>query len=323
MSDELGLNKIFSGSRKKNYSTDGIMMGKTISSALCLGSIIGVSGGQLLAQLPIALQPLQPASTTEPGGMHPLPPPPPMATPKGLITLEKIPPVEHSIAARPVSSPMKVMPLKLENSLTHNEGQSVDSKLNVNDMVRNQIDPANMFSKIRLESSPPVPVPLASMVRYQKTPGMGEFEWTPSGYCWQSPAFCYCPLYFEQPNLERYGNSTVSILVPAVSAAYFFGQVTLFPIKSICQKPWSKSCTLGHHRPGDCAPFQRRNPNHVHSTQTPFQSVPVQEVILGSEATVESGGPLNLIDLQNQVDQASAVSTFPPTAKPISVRIFD
>lgn len=297
------------------------MMGKTISGALRLGLMIGVSGGQLLAQLPIVLQPLQPASTTEHGNMHPLPPL--AAAPKGLITLDKIPSVEHPNAAPPVSLPVNVLPLRQQIHAPPSESRSRDFQSKVNEMVRNPIDLGTMFSKIRIDQSSSVPAPVASMVRVQNTPGMGEFEWTPSGYCWQSPAFCYSPLYFEQPNLERYGNTTVPILVPAVSATYFFGQVTMMPIKSLCQKPWSKSCTLGHHRPGDCAPFQRRKPNHVLLTQTPVQTVPAHEEVLWSETTLGSGIPINQMAIQNQVDQTIAVSPVHPTAKPVFVKIFD
>ncbi|MEQ1830338.1 MAG: hypothetical protein ABL921_30555, partial [Pirellula sp.] len=85
---------------------------------------------------------------------------------------------------------------------------------------------------------------------------------TPSGYCWQSPAFCYSPLYFEQPNLERYGTSPGHWLSPAVSASFFFGQVVAFPLKSFRHPFWSKDCTLGHHRPGNCTPHQTRPTYH-------------------------------------------------------------
>ena len=303
---------------EKNYSMDGITMNKTVRGALSLGLpilMIGGSSGQLLAQTGVALQPLQPVSN-EQGAMLPLPPP--VATPKGAITLEKIP---TAVPAQTVSAPMNVMPLKRQ-AQSAPAGQLREGKLKVEDMIRNQIDISALFSKIKIQQSAD-PVPVASTVRIQRTPGMGEFEWSPRGYCWQSPAFCYSPLYFEQPNLERYGNTSFPVLAPAVSATYFFGQVTLLPFKSLHQPPWSKSCTLGHHRPGDCAPFQRRNPNHVQTTQSPSHAMPATEEMIWSETSVGTGEPVQQAVMHGQVDQASAVTAIPPSVQPVRIKITD
>lgn len=293
-------------------------MDKTVRGALCLGLpmlILGSSSGQLLAQSRVELQPLQPVSN-EKGAMLPLPPP--VAPPKGVITLEKIP---TPVQAQAVSAPMNVIPLKPQPQ-TAPAGQLREGKLKVEDMIRNQIDTSTLFSKIKIEQSAD-PVPVASTVRIQRTPGMGEFEWSPKGYCWQSPAFCYSPLYFEQPNLERYGNTTYPFLAPAVSATYFFGQVTMLPLKSLHQPPWSKSCTLGHHRPGDCAPFQRRNPNHVQTTQSPSQAMPVNGEMIWSETPIGSGEPIHQEVVHSQVEQASAVSAIPASVAPVRIKITD
>ncbi len=85
----------------------------------------------------------------------------------------------------------------------------------------------------------------------------GLSEWSPSGYAWQSPAFCYSPLYFEQINFERYGQGRSSPFAGASSAARFVGHTLILPISMIHNPPWCKECTLGHHRPGDCTPVQR------------------------------------------------------------------
>ena len=303
---------------EKNYSMDGITMNKTVRGALSLGLpmlMIGSSGEQLLAQTSVALQPLQPVSN-ENGAMIPLPPP--AATPKGVITLEKIP---TAAPAQTVSAPMNVMPLQRQAQSVP-AGQIRMGELKVEDMIRDQIDISALLSKTKIAQSTD-PVPVASMVRIQRTPGMEEFEWSPKGYCWQSPAFCHSPLYFEQPNLERYGTSTLPVLAPAVSATYFFGQVTLLPFKTLHQPPWSKSCTLGHHRPGDCAPVQRRNPNHVQATQSPSRAMPANGEAIWSETSVGAGEPAQQAVEQGQVDQAAAVSAIPPSVQPVRINITD
>lgn len=78
----------------------------------------------------------------------------------------------------------------------------------------------------------------------------------PFSYTWASPAFYHNPLYFEQPNLERFGNGTRKLFQPAVSAAHFFGSVPLAPYKMMVESPRSCTTTLGHKRPGDCVPIQ-------------------------------------------------------------------
>ena len=308
--------------RDYTYSMDGTKMDKSVLGAMRVGLpmlMLGFCGGQTQAQTPIALQPLQPVATTQQGGMMPLPP---LAiAPKGPITLEKIP---TAVPAIPVSvrAKVNVLPLKREGSATASNGQPRTGKLKVDDMVRKPVDVSTIFSKVKIEQST-LPVEMAGLVRTQRMQGMGDFEWTPSGYCWQSPAFCHSPLYFEQPNLERYGNTTYPALAPAVSATYFFGQVTLLPFKTLYQTPWSKSCTLGHHRPGDCAPFQRRKPNHVQLGPVSSQTVPSQGEVIWSETAVGDSEPVNQVIMQTQVENARAVSAIPPSKNPIQVKMSD
>jgi hypothetical protein len=90
---------------------------------------------------------------------------------------------------------------------------------------------------------------------------MDPYPWNGFSYCWQSPAFCYSPLYFEQPNFERYGQGKGSPFASTVSGAKFFGQVATLPVQMMFTPPWSNQCTLGNQRPGDCAPMQRK-PEH-------------------------------------------------------------
>lgn len=82
-------------------------------------------------------------------------------------------------------------------------------------------------------------------------------HWPETNALWDSPAFCFQPLYFEQTNLERYGIGYPSPTNALVSGSRFLADAALFPIKALRQPPHSCQCTLGHRRPGDCNPIQR------------------------------------------------------------------
>ncbi len=77
-------------------------------------------------------------------------------------------------------------------------------------------------------------------------------------YSFISPVFYHKPLYFEQPNLERYGQGTYRCLQPAASSIHFFGTIPLLPYKMLTQNPCEKHYTLGNQRPGNCNAVQKR-----------------------------------------------------------------
>ena len=214
----------------------------------------------LFGQSPISLQPLQPLSQGQPEAFSPLSPPPRLNTNKP-ITLESIPKAETSAPPQSTENSRTVNVLPLVPA-TQNSRVAKKGSLNVDDMIRRPIQSVEVFSRVNSEQSSGVGAPLAPPVRNHSSDATGFYDWSPNGYCWQSPAFCYSPLYFEQPNLERYGNSKGPLFAPAWSATYFFGQIVALPIAAVRQPPHSKSCTLGNHRPGDCAPFQKRAYHH-------------------------------------------------------------
>lgn len=80
-------------------------------------------------------------------------------------------------------------------------------------------------------------------------------DWTPMTYSWEAPKLKYNPLYFEDAQLERYGNE-VCILQPFLSGARFYATLPALPYKmlsegnSVCHTVYD----LGHDRPGDCVP---------------------------------------------------------------------
>ena len=73
-------------------------------------------------------------------------------------------------------------------------------------------------------------------------------------YGWEAPSVCHQPLYFEQVNLERYGYSC-GVAQPLVSAAHFFGTIPALPYLMAAEPCRQCVYTLGHYRPGTCAPF--------------------------------------------------------------------
>jgi hypothetical protein len=136
--------------------------------------------------------------------------------------------------------------------------------LNVDALLKRPINAERLFTQKGLQTDRAY-VETASLidpVRSQKTSEMGAYAWNAFGYTWESAAFCFSPLYFEQPNFERYGQGVGRPFASTASAVEFVADVTTLPIAVICTPPWSCSCSLGHHRPGDCAPRQGKTANH-------------------------------------------------------------
>jgi len=79
--------------------------------------------------------------------------------------------------------------------------------------------------------------------------------WPAFTYAYVAPALCHRPLYFEEPNVERYGYQ-LGCLQPVVSGAHFFATVPFVPYKMVLCRPHDCMYTLGQYRPGDYTPFQ-------------------------------------------------------------------
>lgn len=81
-------------------------------------------------------------------------------------------------------------------------------------------------------------------------------DWMPLSYSWEAPQLKYNPLYFEDVQLERYGNE-VCILQPFLSGARFYATLPTLPYQmmsegnSVCHTVYD----LGHDRPGNCVPY--------------------------------------------------------------------
>lgn len=98
----------------------------------------------------------------------------------------------------------------------------------------------------------------------------GPSEWGQDVYTWAAPAFYHNPLYFEQVNLERYGQGAKPWLQPFVAGAHFFATVPVLPYKMGAHQPCDKIYTLGHYRPGNYNPYQ------IHHTPFTWRGVAYQ-----------------------------------------------
>ena len=80
-------------------------------------------------------------------------------------------------------------------------------------------------------------------------------SWTPSTLTWKATGVCHKPLYFEEPQLERYGHTTGHVVQPFLSGAHFFMNVVTLPYHAGINPPWECQYPLGYYRPGSCAPW--------------------------------------------------------------------
>lgn len=137
--------------------------------------------------------------------------------------------------------------------ISDSENQSL--LLDVNSMIGRGSGATSLFGRLEVEDE------FLDNSQYITTAArMNELqmEWMPYCYTWISPVFYHKPLYFEQPNLERYGLGCAGPLQPLISSAHFFGSIPLVPYKTLTHHPREKVYTLGHGRPGNCVPVRRR-----------------------------------------------------------------
>lgn len=76
-------------------------------------------------------------------------------------------------------------------------------------------------------------------------------------YTWKSSSLCHKPLYFEDIQLERYGNTRHWLFQPAISGTRFVASIITLPYQMGLAPPNECVYTLGYYRPGDCAPHLR------------------------------------------------------------------
>jgi hypothetical protein len=125
----------------------------------------------------------------------------------------------------------------------------------IDDLTINIQQPSGMLPK-NYWGEHPQPAPLCD------TCGTNR-GWPFDAYHWLPTCLCYQPLYFEEPNLERYGYGCgcrscccSTCIQSACSAAHFFGTVPALPYMMAANCPCECNYALGDYRPGDCVPWR-------------------------------------------------------------------
>jgi len=83
-----------------------------------------------------------------------------------------------------------------------------------------------------------------------------QSNWTPTSQHWAATCQMHQPLYFEEVGAERYGHTSADCLQPLISAGRFFLTIPALPYKMAVDCPRDCTYTLGHYRPGSCAPWR-------------------------------------------------------------------
>ncbi|QDU88490.1 hypothetical protein Pla175_18680 [Pirellulimonas nuda] len=90
-------------------------------------------------------------------------------------------------------------------------------------------------------------------------------RFVPTGFDWVAPSLYHWPLYFEQPNVERYGHYVAvrdggNCLQSAACAAHFFATIPVLPYKLGADPCHERQYVLGCYRPGSCNPHRLIRP---------------------------------------------------------------
>ena len=137
--------------------------------------------------------------------------------------------------------------------------QGSDGMLSIDKMVGPMGENSAIFSKLYITNDyRGLPMSPLEIVRGQWSTGEGIVTWQGNVFTWVSPDFSHQPLYFEQPNLERYGTGPGRLWQPPLAMAHFFGALVLTPYKLFVQHPCEQVYSLGSIRPGNCAPKEHR-----------------------------------------------------------------
>ena len=146
---------------------------------------------------------------------------------------------------------------KSPSDAAKSQGKS-DEKFNTNNMIGPMRHAGELFSMLEVQDRFQGYAESVQSARTRDLDSPAQSPYTFETYTYISPVFYHKPLYFEQPNLERYGQGTYRCLQPAASSIHFFGTIPLLPYKALTQHPCEKHYTLGNQRPGNCNPVQKR-----------------------------------------------------------------
>lgn len=103
-----------------------------------------------------------------------------------------------------------------------------------------------------------LPVDCSNTVFQPIAPGQDGRNWFATEFTWAASDLFAQPAYFDDPLLERYGQTRHPLVQPWLSGAHFFGQFPLMPYRIVVDRPFDKVYTLGYHRPGSPMPLVAR-----------------------------------------------------------------
>jgi hypothetical protein len=126
--------------------------------------------------------------------------------------------------------------------------------------------------------SPTQPQPIRAVPVTEDYVPLEPRRWNPTRKVWAAAGTCHGPLYFQDPVLERYGQSLEQaagpngvylsyplddptqskqrnqLVQPFFSMARFAAQVAALPYNMVVDPPWEAEYDLGYYRPGDRVP---------------------------------------------------------------------
>jgi len=113
----------------------------------------------------------------------------------------------------------------------------------------------NIQQKVDRAGNMTLPTDVAQMDRLFTEPG-AEPLYSPiqTYFAWTAPEIWHKSLYFDDIQLERYGQSRAPLLQPFLSGAHFFGTLPILPYKLGLNGPFEMTSNLGYYRPGSAAP---------------------------------------------------------------------
>lgn len=122
------------------------------------------------------------------------------------------------------------------------------------------------LSTVSVNIAPPsdeLPENVAAICR-QTTPQRSDTRltcgWAVYEKRWAATCMHHRPLYFEEVNAERYGYTPCHCGQPLISAGRFLATIPALPYLMVARPPGECIYTLGHYRPGDCAPYRWHHP---------------------------------------------------------------
>lgn len=141
------------------------------------------------------------------------------------------------------------------------EKQSIKPLRETGDLMQGL--PLPQRSELATSDTRDVKLPNPRFVKMQTIPGAMndtgfQRDWPMTQLHWEASRLKRMPTYFEDPELNRYGNHQ-GAFQPVVSAARFYGTIPLVPFKAAHVAPYECIYDLGYARPGSPESFPGRS----------------------------------------------------------------